>query len=101
VLADGPCQRTGQAEVDLSDGGRREWSAHVRAAPVGALVRPVLGTGFVLDVWVPDSRGTSCVCVPGTLHRSCDLLILVEQPTEPVAPLDGVRLGRRRLEEWP
>ena len=31
---------------------------------------------------------------------SCDLLILVEQSTEPVAPLDGVRILRRRLGEW-
>jgi len=38
--------------------------------------------------------------VPETLHRSRDLLILVEQSTEPVAPLDGVRLACRPLGEW-
>jgi hypothetical protein len=43
---------------------------------------------------------TRVVWVPETLHRSRDLLILVEQSTEPVAPLDGVRIVRRRLGEW-
>ena len=38
--------------------------------------------------------------VPETLLTSRDLLILVEQPAEPVAPLDGVRILRRRLGEW-
>jgi hypothetical protein len=38
--------------------------------------------------------------VPETPHTSRDLLILVEQPTEPVAPPDGVRVARRRLGEW-
>ena len=33
--------------------------------------------------------------VPETPHTSCDLLILVEQSTEPVAPSDGVCLARR------
>ena len=40
------------------------------------------------------------VCVPETLHSSRDLLILVEQPTKPVAPSDGVRLAHRRLGDW-
>ena len=40
------------------------------------------------------------VWVPETPHTSRDLLILVEQSTEPVAPSDGVRLARRRLGEW-
>jgi hypothetical protein len=34
------------------------------------------------DVWVPE-----------TLHSSCDLLILVDQPVEPVASSDVVGLG--------
>ena len=38
--------------------------------------------------------------VPETPHTSCDLLILVEQSTEPVAPSDGVCLARRPLGEW-
>jgi hypothetical protein len=38
--------------------------------------------------------------VPETLHSSRDLLILGEQSTEPVAPLDGVRLACRPLEGW-
>ena len=38
--------------------------------------------------------------VPETPHTSRDLLILVEQSTEPVAPSDGVRLARRLLGEW-
>jgi hypothetical protein len=38
--------------------------------------------------------------VPETPHTSSDLLILVEQSTEPVAPSDSVRLARRPLGEW-
>jgi hypothetical protein len=38
--------------------------------------------------------------VPETPHTSRDLLILVEQSTEPVVPSDGVRLARCRLGEW-
>jgi hypothetical protein len=37
--------------------------------------------------------------VPEILHTSRDLLILVEQSAESVAPSDGVRLARRRLGE--
>ena len=40
------------------------------------------------------------LCVPETLHTSCDLLVLVEQSSEPVAPSDGVRLARRQVGEW-
>ncbi len=35
--------------------------------------------------------------VPETLRASRDLLMLVEQSTEPVVPLDGVRMARRPL----
>jgi len=38
--------------------------------------------------------------MPETLHTSRDLLILVKQPTEPVAPLDDVQVARRPLGEW-
>jgi hypothetical protein len=38
--------------------------------------------------------------VPETPHTSRGLLILVEQSTELVAPLDGVRLASRSLGEW-
>ena len=38
----------------------------------------------MLNLWVPE-----------TPHTSRDLLILVEQSAESVAPLDGVRLHRR------
>jgi hypothetical protein len=49
----------------------------------------ILGRAFVLvDLWVPE-----------TPHTSRDLLILVEQSTEPVAPSDGVRLARGALGE--
>jgi len=37
--------------------------------------------------------------VPETLRASRDLLILVEQSTEPVVPLDGVRMACRPLGE--
>ena len=40
------------------------------------------------------------LCVPETLHSSRDLLILVEQSAEPVAPLDGIRVARCPLGEW-
>src|SRR4051812_45271382 len=40
------------------------------------------------------------LCVPETLHRSSDLLVLVEQAAEPVVPSDGVRVARPRLGEW-
>ena len=43
---------------------------------------------------------TSLLWVPKTPHTSRDLLILVEQSAEPVAPLDRVCLARRRLGEW-
>ena len=43
----------------------------------------------VTGLWGPESRLTSC-----------DLLILVEQSAEPVAPLDGVRVARCPLGEW-
>src|SRR6478752_7189723 len=45
-----------------------------------------------------ETRAT--LWVPETPHTSRDLLILVEQPTEPVAPSDSVRLVRRGLGEW-
>jgi hypothetical protein len=38
--------------------------------------------------------------VPQTLHTSRDLLILVEQPTEPVVPSDLVDLGCSPMGEW-
>jgi hypothetical protein len=38
--------------------------------------------------------------VPETPHTSRDLLVLVEQPTEPVVPSDAVRVARRSLGEW-
>jgi hypothetical protein len=38
--------------------------------------------------------------VPETLLTSRDLPILVEQSTEPVVPLDGVRILRRPSGEW-
>jgi hypothetical protein len=37
---------------------------------------------------------------PEMLHTSRDLLVLVEQSAESVAPSDGVRLARRRRGEW-
>jgi hypothetical protein len=37
--------------------------------------------------------------VPETPRTSRDLLILVEQSTEPVPSSDGVRLGRRPMRE--
>jgi len=39
--------------------------------------------------------------VPETLHMSRDLLILLEQSTEPVAALDTCSRARRPLGEWP
>jgi hypothetical protein len=42
-------------------------------------------------------KARTVLWVPETLLGSRDLLILVEQSAEPVAPLDGVRLARRRL----
>ena len=38
--------------------------------------------------------------VPETLHTSCDLLILVDQPAEPVASSDVVDLGCCAVGEW-
>jgi hypothetical protein len=38
--------------------------------------------------------------VPETLHTSCNLLILVDQPTEPVASLNVVNLGGGVVGEW-
>ena len=38
--------------------------------------------------------------VPQTPHTSCDLLILVEQSTEPVAPSDACCRARRSPGEW-
>jgi hypothetical protein len=46
----------------------------------------------------PDAD--SALWVPETPHTSCDLLILVEQSTEPVVPSDGVCRARRSLGEW-
>jgi hypothetical protein len=46
-----------------------------------------IGPAHVLDdLWVPEAP-----------HTSRDVLILVEQPAELVAPSDGDRLARRRL----
>jgi hypothetical protein len=56
--------------------------------------------------WISECEEESVdgVCttlsVPETLHTSCDLLILVEQSTEPVAPPDDIHLARRSLGEW-
>jgi putative transposase len=44
--------------------------------------------------------GITAQWVPETPHTSRDLLILVEQSTEPVAPSDSVRVACRRLGEW-
>jgi hypothetical protein len=50
---------------------------------------------------INQNRETRAVLwVPQMLHTSRDLLILVEQSAEPVAPLDGVRLACRPLGEW-
>jgi hypothetical protein len=54
------------------------------------LVNTSLRYGWRRGVWVPE-----------TPHMSRDLLIFVEQSSEPVAPSDGVGLARRRLGEWP
>jgi transposase len=60
--------------------------------------RPV---GSVVDEVEPRVRELlATLCVPETLHRSRDLLILVEQPTEPVAPSDAFCRARRSLGEW-
>ena len=45
-------------------------------------------------------QGAVKVWVPETPHTSRDLLILVKQSTEPVAPLDSVRLACRPPGEW-
>src|SRR3954453_3019355 len=45
-----------------------------------------------------ETRGT--LWVPETPRTSRDLLILVEQSAEPVAPSNGVRLASRSLGEW-
>jgi NAD(P)-dependent dehydrogenase (short-subunit alcohol dehydrogenase family) len=43
---------------------------------------------------------TGRLWVPETPHTSCDLLIFVEQPAEPIEPSDAVRLVGRPLGEW-
>jgi hypothetical protein len=40
------------------------------------------------------------LCVPETVHTSCDLLVLVEQAAEPVAASDACCRARRSLGEW-
>jgi len=45
-------------------------------------------------------RASPHLWVPETPHTSRDLLILVEQSTEPVAPSDCVRAARWPLGEW-
>ena len=89
--------------------------AHTAARPDGARPGPV-GYGpnlaafavyLMVVQFVPAHRVvallqalTGTVWVPETPHTSRDVLILVEQSTEPVAPSDGVRRARRRLAEW-
>jgi hypothetical protein len=43
----------------------------------------------------------TAVCVPETPHTSRDLLVLVDQPVEPVTPSDCARVVFRPLGEWP
>jgi hypothetical protein len=50
--------------------------------------------------WISYASFSALLWVPETPRTSRDLLILVEQSTEPVAPSDGDRLARRRLGEW-
>ena len=83
-------QRVEDQLGQLSCGGD---DADVAPAPGADPVADLPETGVrgnPLDVWVPDSRGTSC-----------DLLIFVEQPAEPIEPSDAVRLVGRPLGEWP
>jgi hypothetical protein len=46
------------------------------------------------------AAGALGLWVPETLHTSCNLLILVDQPTEPVASLNVVNLGGGVVGEW-
>jgi hypothetical protein len=48
------------------------------------------------DPWETGFVDITGVWVPETLHTSRDLLILVEQSTESVAPLDGAAIPRNR-----
>jgi hypothetical protein len=50
--------------------------------------------------WISYASFSALLWVPETPRTSRDLLILVEQSTEAVAPSEGVRLARRRLGEW-
>jgi hypothetical protein len=68
----------------------------VRFVESRASVEPVRFQNSAMGSNLADS----CLWVPETLHTSRDLLILVEQSTESVAPLDGVRIVRRWLGEW-
>jgi hypothetical protein len=56
---------------------------------------PITGTSPRRHAAPGDLADALGVWVPEMPHTSCGLLILVERSTEPVAPLDGVRLARR------
>ena len=74
-----------------------------RPVQVGKLGRLVTVGGHYAGGIRPGTEFVSVrpgLWVPETPHTSRDLLILVEQSTEPVAPSDGVRLARRPLGEW-
>jgi hypothetical protein len=60
----------------------------------------MIGTVVDQPVAADDNRSLRLNSYPETLHASCDVLIFVEQSADPVAPLGGVRLARRRPGEW-
>ena len=77
-----------------------------REAPLLHHINPVVRGwmnyygAFYRSALYPLLARINALWVPETLLTSRDLAILVEQSTKPVAPLDGVRILRRRLGEW-
>ena len=72
----------------------------VRRAP-GEDVKAELAAAFgPLVVLLGQDRANQAVWVPETPHSSRDLLILVEQSTEPVVSSNACGRARGRLGEW-
>ena len=84
-----------------ADGDRTGARCRRRAWPHTGVVDADADTaGAHRDGLCRPAQLRTALWVPQTLHTSRDLLILVEQPTEPVVPSDLVDLGCSPMGEW-
>ena len=67
--------------------------------PVSAFQIRIVRSSLAEASQLPSGPTASALWVPETPHTSGDLLIFVDQSTEPVSPLNGVRVARCPLGE--